>query len=168
MELTLQSLTKSFGPKTVLRDLSLTAGLGMCVGVLGRNGAGKSTLFNLLTNVLLPSSGQILIDGEAMGETFPVAVKRRMGALGCAFDGRLAAELRLFAGDPAQSACRHEGKRLVEWPGRKAVVDAVCSGIVHHLAGADKRHIHLQQARRPRACIRRSIPNASDQSSHLR
>ena len=81
MELTLQNLTKSFGPKTVLRDLSLTAGPGMCVGVLGRNGAGKSTLFNLLTNVLLPSSGRIVLDGHALGETFPVAVKRRMGAL---------------------------------------------------------------------------------------
>ena len=81
MELTLRNLTKSFGPKTILRDLSLTAGTGMCVGVLGRNGAGKSTLFNLLTNVLLPTSGHILLDGEALGETFPVAVKRRMGAL---------------------------------------------------------------------------------------
>ena len=81
MELTLQNLTKTFGPKTVLRNLSLTAGPGMCVGVLGRNGAGKSTLFNLLTNVLLPSSGQLIIDGQALGETFPVDVKRRMGAL---------------------------------------------------------------------------------------
>jgi ABC-2 type transport system ATP-binding protein len=81
MELILQDLTKSFGPKTVLRDLSLTATTGMCVGVLGRNGAGKSTLFNLLTNVLLPGSGRIILDGEVLGETFPVAVKRRMGAL---------------------------------------------------------------------------------------
>ncbi|HEX8329971.1 MAG TPA: ABC transporter ATP-binding protein [Hymenobacter sp.] len=81
MELELRRLTKSFGPKTVLRDVSLTAQTGYCVGVLGRNGAGKSTLFNLLTNALLPSSGELLLDGEAMGETFPVAVKRRMGAL---------------------------------------------------------------------------------------
>ncbi|MCC3154805.1 ABC transporter ATP-binding protein [Hymenobacter sp. BT770] len=81
MELTLQNLTKSFGPKTVLRDVSLTAHTGYCVGVLGRNGAGKSTLFNLLTNALLPSKGAIVLDGEPLGETFPVAAKRRMGAL---------------------------------------------------------------------------------------
>ena len=81
MELTLQNLTKSFGPKIVLRDVSLTACTGMCVGVLGRNGAGKSTLFNLLTNVLLPNSGRVVLDGQPLGETFPVAVKRRMGAL---------------------------------------------------------------------------------------
>ncbi|RZK60887.1 MAG: ABC transporter ATP-binding protein, partial [Hymenobacter sp.] len=50
-------------------------------GVVGRNGAGKSTLFNLLTNALLPSSGALLLDGERLGETFPVALKRRMGVL---------------------------------------------------------------------------------------
>jgi ABC-2 type transport system ATP-binding protein len=81
MDLELRNLTKSFGPKTVLRDLSFTAHTGYCVGVLGRNGAGKSTLFNLLTNALLPSSGEILLDGHPLGETFPVAMKRRMGAL---------------------------------------------------------------------------------------
>lgn len=81
MELELRSITKSFGPKTILRDVSFAAQTGCCVGVLGRNGAGKSTLFNLLTNVLLPSSGQLLLDGEPLGETFSVAVKRRIGAL---------------------------------------------------------------------------------------
>ncbi|TPG62273.1 ABC transporter ATP-binding protein [Hymenobacter nivis] len=81
MELELRNVSKAFGPKIVLRGVSLTARTGMCVGVLGRNGAGKSTLFNLLTNVLLPSQGQLLIDGVALGETFPVAVKRRLGAL---------------------------------------------------------------------------------------
>ncbi|RZK60472.1 MAG: ABC transporter ATP-binding protein, partial [Hymenobacter sp.] len=60
---------------------SLTAETGTCVGVVGRNGAVKSTLFNLLTNILLPDSGEIKLDGVALGDTFPVAVKRRMGAL---------------------------------------------------------------------------------------
>ena len=81
MQLELRNLTKQFGPKTVLRNVSLTAETGTCVGVVGRNGAGKSTLFNLLINTLLPTSGQLLLDGVPLGETFPVAVKRRLGAL---------------------------------------------------------------------------------------
>ncbi|WP_133274160.1 ABC transporter ATP-binding protein [Hymenobacter radiodurans] len=81
MELELRRITKSFGPKKVLHDISFAAQTGCCVGVLGRNGAGKSTLFNLLTNGLLPSSGELLLDGVALGETFPMSVKRRMGAL---------------------------------------------------------------------------------------
>ncbi len=81
MLLELENLTKSFGAKVVLRDLSLRVETGACVGVVGRNGAGKSTLFNLLVNVLLPGSGRIVLDGQPLGETFPVAVKRRIGAL---------------------------------------------------------------------------------------
>ena len=81
MQLVLENLSKNFGAKRVLHDISLTTKTGCCVGVVGRNGAGKSTLFSLLTNLLLPSSGRIVLDGEALGETFPVAVKRRTGAL---------------------------------------------------------------------------------------
>lgn len=81
MVVELRNLTKSFGPKTILRDLSLRAETGYCVGVVGRNGAGKSTLFNLLVNVLLPTSGDIVLDDQVLGETFPVATKRRIGAL---------------------------------------------------------------------------------------
>ena len=81
MILELQNISKSFGRNPVLRNVSLTAETGMCVGVVGRNGAGKSTLFNLLTNILLPDNGQLVLDGQPLGETFPVAVKRRMGAL---------------------------------------------------------------------------------------
>jgi ABC-type multidrug transport system ATPase subunit len=81
MVLEVQHLTKSFEPKPVLRDVNFTAETGTCVGVVGRNGAGKSTLFNLLTNVLLPDSGHIILDGQPLGDSFPVAVKRRLGAL---------------------------------------------------------------------------------------
>lgn len=81
MLLELRDVTKSFGRNAVLRHVSLTAETGYCVGVVGRNGAGKSTLFNLLTNVLLPTSGGIWLDGALLGDTFPVAVKRRLGAL---------------------------------------------------------------------------------------
>jgi ABC-type multidrug transport system ATPase subunit len=42
MKVELHQLAKSFGAKAVLRDVSLTAETGYCVGVLGRNGAGKS------------------------------------------------------------------------------------------------------------------------------
>ena len=81
MQAELRRVSKSFGPKTVLRNITLQAETGMCVGVLGRNGAGKSTLFHLLTNGLLPTSGELLLDGEAQGDTFSEAIKRRTGAL---------------------------------------------------------------------------------------
>lgn len=106
MELGLCHLFKAFRPKTVLRDLSLTARSGYCVVVLGRNGAGKSTLFNLLTNGLLPNRGEMLLDGVALGETFLVAVKRSMGAL--VNQAYLVEELRpssICASWPASTSC---------------------------------------------------------------
>lgn len=81
LKLELRKITKSFGFKTVLRDISLMAYTGYCVGVLGRNGAGKSTLFNIITNGLAPSSGEILLDGVKLSDSFDTSVMRRLGVL---------------------------------------------------------------------------------------
>lgn len=58
-----RGLTMKFGDVTALEDVSVTFGGNRIVGLLGRNGAGKSTLLNLLTNRLLPTSGEALIQG---------------------------------------------------------------------------------------------------------
>jgi ABC-type polysaccharide/polyol phosphate transport system ATPase subunit len=47
-----------------LRDVSFTVGWGESLGVLGRNGAGKSTLLKLVTRILEPTSGEIILSGE--------------------------------------------------------------------------------------------------------
>lgn len=60
------SLTKCFGEKEVLRDCSMTLYRGTIYGLLGRNGAGKTTLFKLLTGLLCPDYGSIEILGSDM------------------------------------------------------------------------------------------------------
>jgi lipopolysaccharide transport system ATP-binding protein len=47
-----------------LRDVSFTVGWGESLGVLGRNGAGKSTLLKLVTRILEPTSGEIILHGD--------------------------------------------------------------------------------------------------------
>jgi ABC-type polysaccharide/polyol phosphate transport system ATPase subunit len=47
-----------------LRDISFSVGWGESLGVLGRNGAGKSTLLKLVTRILEPTSGNIVIHGD--------------------------------------------------------------------------------------------------------
>jgi ABC-2 type transport system ATP-binding protein len=61
-------LTKRFGDKTALADVSLQIPSGRIVGLLGRNGAGKSTLLNLASGLLLPSSGSCRTLGTASSE----------------------------------------------------------------------------------------------------
>lgn len=63
--LELKSVNKSFGPIDVLHDISLQVRAGEVLCLLGDNGAGKSTLIKLLSGVHAPTSGEILMDGEA-------------------------------------------------------------------------------------------------------
>lgn len=62
-----RGLSKSFGKKTVLRDVNLTVESGRIYGLLGKNGQGKSTLIKLINDLLTPTSGEVLIKGEAPG-----------------------------------------------------------------------------------------------------
>ncbi len=50
--------------REVIRDVDLTIGEGSFVALLGPNGAGKSTLIKMLTGILVPSSGELLVNGR--------------------------------------------------------------------------------------------------------
>lgn len=61
-----QNIFKSFGPKAVLSDASLTVEDGSIFGLVGINGAGKSTLLRLMAGVLKADGGDIKIDGQTV------------------------------------------------------------------------------------------------------
>jgi ribose transport system ATP-binding protein len=62
--LTLDHVTKRFGPITVVDDVTVDVHKGRIQVLLGENGAGKSTLINMAAGVHEPSSGQIIVDGH--------------------------------------------------------------------------------------------------------
>ncbi len=64
MQLEVRSISKSFGPKEVLRNVSFTAGPGMALGLLGRNGAGKTTAIRIVMDVFPPDDGDVLFGGR--------------------------------------------------------------------------------------------------------
>ena len=57
------NLSHSFGEKNVLQGISLKIRDGEILGLIGVNGAGKSTFLRLMSGILTPKSGQVLIDG---------------------------------------------------------------------------------------------------------
>lgn len=62
-----RNLCKEFDNKPVLQDVNLKIPRGKIIGLLGKNGAGKSTLIKLINDLLTPTSGEILINGEKPG-----------------------------------------------------------------------------------------------------
>ncbi len=60
-------VSKSYGSKTVLKDISFSIPTGKIVGLLGQNGAGKTTLIKLANDLLTPTSGEVLVDGGPVG-----------------------------------------------------------------------------------------------------
>ena len=66
MSIVLQThaLSKRFGGLTATNNVSLSVERGARQALIGPNGAGKTTLINLLTGVLTPSAGRILLNGK--------------------------------------------------------------------------------------------------------
>ena len=63
-----KGLTMRFGNNTALDGVDVCFGDNKIYGLLGRNGAGKSTLLSVVTNRLLPTAGEVFIDGEPARE----------------------------------------------------------------------------------------------------
>jgi len=68
--LTVKSVTKSFGPNTVLRDFSLDIDEGEFLTILGESGSGKTTLLRLIAGFELPDHGEIWMGGVRL-DTLP-------------------------------------------------------------------------------------------------
>ena len=69
--LSLEKLSLKFGKKIILDNLNLKLNNGQILGLLGPNGAGKSTIFNLITGLLTPDYGSIIIDGKKINR-YPI------------------------------------------------------------------------------------------------
>ena len=69
--LELRNVNKSFGPIDVLNDITIKLNAGEVLCLLGDNGAGKSTLIKILAGVYIPTSGQILLDGQPIAFNNP-------------------------------------------------------------------------------------------------
>ena len=73
-----KELSKYYGSRHVLRNLSISVSTGEIVGLLGPNGAGKTTTFYSIVGLLHPDGGKILLDNEDITK-FPMYRRSQMG-----------------------------------------------------------------------------------------
>ncbi|MGP5054403.1 MULTISPECIES: ABC transporter ATP-binding protein [Brachybacterium] len=76
-----ENLTKKYGGRTVVENLSLRIPEGAVYGFLGPNGSGKSTTMKMLLSLIRPSSGEVQIMGEPMNRTTRRKQLGRIGSL---------------------------------------------------------------------------------------
>ena len=74
--LEIKDLRKSFGKTDIIRGINLAVNTGERIAVIGPNGAGKSTLFNLISGRLMPSSGEVLLNGQLINGKKPYEINR--------------------------------------------------------------------------------------------
>ncbi len=148
MEISIQNLNKVYGHNfQALKEVNLQIDSGM-FGLLGPNGAGKSTLMKILVTLLKPTSGDILINGNALSENRK-EVRAMMGYL--PQDFRFFAKLKTYefldyaaslAGISSRKERKNEVERLLEEVG----LFEVRNRFANKLSGGMKRRLGIAQA----------------------
>lgn len=78
--LRIEGLGLQIGGATILKDVELDVAAGSLVGVIGPNGAGKTTLFNVISGLMKPTAGRVLMDGVDMtSASVPVRARAGLG-----------------------------------------------------------------------------------------
>src|SRR5271170_2219607 len=75
----IESLSKQYGPVTVVDEVSLTIERGTITVIVGTSGSGKSTLLRMINRLVEPSSGRVLIDGNDTAREPAHLLRRRIG-----------------------------------------------------------------------------------------
>ncbi|MCB1094393.1 MAG: ATP-binding cassette domain-containing protein [Verrucomicrobiae bacterium] len=134
------NLTKQFGSKTAVDNLSFSVGKGEVLGFLGPNGAGKSTTMRMVTGYLPPTRGSVMVGGADMVAN-PVEAKKKIGYLpenaplypDMTVQGFLSfiAELRGLRGAQKKAAVEKSLELCFLEPVRNQLIDTLSKGYRH-------------------------------------
>lgn len=147
--LSVVSLNKKFGRKTVLKDVSIDVRSSEVVGLLGRDGAGKTVTFYSILGLLRVNSGHIFLDGEDITKlSLDRRALRGLGYLpqepsifrGLTVEQNIVTVLELFETDPVSRAQRLE-ELLAEFH-----IDYVRKVPARALSGGERRRCEIARA----------------------
>ena len=141
-----------YGTESVLRNLALSIRRGEITVLVGPNGAGKSTVIRLLTRLLEPSSGEVLLDGRPLAELRRKELARSMAVVPQAEtlpDGFSAFEVVLMGRTPHLGFLEPEREvdlRMVEEAMRRTDIWRFRDRPVETLSGGERQRVVLARA----------------------
>ena len=143
------NLTKSYGGRTVVRNVSLEVNSGEVVGLLGPNGAGKTTTFYMTVGLTSPDSGAVTLDGIDVTRD-PMYVRARKGI------GYLPQEPSIFRGLTVEQNIlaivetlklgRSERRRRVDGLLEELKLTPLAKSPAHTLSGGERRRVEITRA----------------------
>ena len=143
------NLGKRFKKRPVVRGVSLSVQRGEAVGLLGPNGAGKTTCFYMITGLIPPDHGNVVLDGQDIS-TLPMYRRARLGI------GYLPQEASIFRGLSVENNIRAVLEIVEpERERREAILDALLAefSITHlrrtpslALSGGERRRVEIARS----------------------
>jgi len=137
----LRGVAAGYGGREVLRDVDAVVGRGELVAIVGPNGAGKSTLLRLLTGILVPLRGEVLLGGTRVGDLSRESIARRVAVVPQVAALPFAARVEEVV---ALGRLPHEDPLRGPRPADQAAVAAAIARVgLDHLVGRDARQLSL-------------------------
>jgi subfamily B ATP-binding cassette protein MsbA len=108
----LRHVNVNIGSAQILKDVSLTVPVGATIGLTGESGAGKSTLVDVITGLLKPASGEVLVDGVSLQDLDLEKWRRQIGYVvqeNVVFQDSIANNIGLWRTGDAEGSAGIEG-----------------------------------------------------------
>ena len=152
MSLVIEGLNFSYGQNRVLNQLSFKLEPAEIIGVVGPNGAGKSTLIKLLTRILKPGSGKILIDKQDIKTYSRLKLAQKLAVVPQSTDlpeAFSAQEIVMMGRTPHLGFLHGETQKdldIVECTMRRTDVWKFANRMIDSLSGGEKQRVLLARA----------------------
>jgi len=147
--LRVESLTKTYGRRVVVRDVSLGIRQGEVVGLLGPNGAGKTTTFYMVVGLARPDSGQVFLGAEDI-TALPMYLRARAG-IGylpqeASIFRKLTAEENVLAILETRGTAAWEQRALARQLLEELGIQAMARQPAYTLSGGERRRLEICRA----------------------
>lgn len=140
MSLKIESLSKSFGDRLILSDITFTLKQGEFVSIIGPSGSGKSTLFHLIGGLLQPDEGRVLLeDKEITGERGHISYMPQQPSL---FPWRTVLQNATLGSELTGAPNEELAKQLLQ----KANLGDMLKAYPHQLSGGMKQRVAFIRA----------------------